>query len=537
MRLPTRYVTVDGYPLDVTGIETSSQANLGYDQFRGTTSHRQLSKLPWTSALGSIVTVYDEGGGVTWQGRLSAPLKIEADDSVRLAAQGHAYQGAKSGRRLPVKVTSVKGWTVGNTAPLNFPQTASAQPTMDYGRSSGHLVENETILTFTSGLDVSMAYFASGAQLRRLSWSSFAASGSPTVKFYGATGPDIANEDNRTLIAEYASVTGITRTSIELPPNGYDALVIRLEYASPQSGDLEIVDPIIWGYPTPTFTLRSHDIARAVADMMGWDASGVGDVGDIFWPSFDWAADVASGLSEATVPEDLRWLLLDDRGHGPVLDFGPWERVWEVSGSTGAVWTLDPLERYTKVVVQYLDDFGKAHAVTAEVDDPDLFRVTNELSTVAGGLQSVDTPGTLPEEMAANILGFATSERWRGTISAGRAVESGVGLSDIYRVRGGDLVRIIDFSPTDGAVTLRIASASQTDNGISMGIEAPSFTAGTLDVTTTGATRGTFVQIDPDAYAPSGGVGSTVPVSSGGPIDTIPDIPGPWKGIKPPRGF
>ena len=506
--IPPRYVTIDGYPVAVAGLETSCVANLGYDQLRGVTSHAALGRLPWTSTLGSVVTVHDASDEVTWQGRLSAPPKVEADQTIRLAAQGHAYQGAKSVRRLPIKVSSVLGWTVGNTSPLDMPQTASAQPAIAYVVGSGHLVQNTWDLTFSSATDASVAYYAPGAEIRRLTWSDIAWTGSPTVSVYGARGPGI--NASKVLLQTYTSDPGAV--DLPIPANDFDTIIVRIQYSGATTGDMSMTDPIVWGAGQTEVAgvLKSHDVIRGIAGMMDWDASGVEDVGDIEFSSFDGAGDVAGGMNEACVPDDFRWLLLEDRGAGPVVDFGDWSRTWEVSGASGATWTLDPLEKYTKVVVQYLDDLGKARAITAEVDDPELFRVTNELQTVAGGLQSVDNPGTLPEQMAENILDLATSERWRGTISAAQVREAGTGLTDLYRVRAGDLVRITDFSPTDGAVTLRIAEVSQTDAGITMGIEAPVYAAGSLSTSTAGTSPGTFVQIA-DSYAPAGAPGSTVP--------------------------
>ena len=506
---PPRYVTIDGYPVSVSQLETSSVANLGYDQFRAVVSHSQLSHLPWTTGLGSVVTVYDGTEQITWQGRLSEVPRVQADETVRLAAQGHGYQAVKSVRRLPIKVRSVKGWTVGNTSPLDITQTASAEPTVSYVKTSGHLVENQVTLAYTSATEVSMAFYAPGAEIRRLTWSQAAATaGYSTLQVLGSRGPS-SFEAHMVLISDMDSGSGY----IEIPPNDFDTIVVRVQYASPTSGEIDLKNPVVWGRKVPG-SLTSDEIARAVGDMLDWDVTLVENVGEIEFPSFDWAGDVASGLSEAAAPDDFRWLVLDDRGGGPVLDFGPWERTWEVSAYSGASWDLDPLERYTKVVVQYVDDLGKARAFTVESTGD--FLVANELQTVAGGLQSVDEPGTLPEQMAANILEFATSERWRGSISTPRVVELGTGLTDRYRVRAGDLVRITDFDTTHGeALTLRIAEVNQTDDGIQMGIEAPAFAAGSLDAGGGGISSGTFIQIDPDAYAPSGAPTSTVPSGSG----------------------
>lgn len=538
--IAARYVTIDGYPVEVGALECSSVVNLGYDQFRAVSSHHALQQLPWTATLGSTVTVNDATGQIVWQGRLSAAPRIESDRTVRLAAQGHLYQAAKSVRRLPVKVTQVQGWVVANTAPLDFPQTASAQPTIGYS-ASGKVARNRFIMSFTSATDVSAAYYATGSTIRSFVCSGFTCSGTPSsIKFWGCTGPDVF--ENKTLVATYVTADIVGGAFVvEFRDAEFDCIVIELTYASPTSGNLTVVNPVISSSQERslfTSPVRAHNIVRAIAEMLGWDASLVEDVGTAQWPSFDWAGDVAGGLLEATVPDDLRVLVLDDRGHGPVVDLGGWERTWEVSAASGATWALDPLEAYTKVVVQYLDDIGKANAVTAEAPAHS-FSVVNELQTVAGGLQSVDEPSGLPELMAENLLEYASSQRWRGSVNASQVYEAGTGLQDLYRVRAGDLVRITDFSPTDGAITLRISEVSQQDDGITMGIAAPAFPTGNIGGTTGGVTQGTFIQIDPDAYAPPGGPGSTTPVFGGGPGIIIDPFPSTGGGsldkLKPPK--
>jgi len=504
-------VCVDGYPVDMDNLDASSRANLGYDQLRAISSHDAFSRLPWTAGLGSVVTVYDDTDQVAWEGRLSASPTIAPDETVRLAAQGHAYQSAKSVRRLPIKVTSPLGWVVANTSPLDFPQTASAQPTIAYS-ASGALAVNRFTFSYTSATDVSVAYFAPGARIRRFTFGGLTPSGTPTIKVWGAVGPGI-NVTKVLLTTLSAAEIQAGGTTVSIPANDFDCIIINLIYSGATSGSLTVTNPIVWG--TETFdTLKSHRIAAAIGELFGWDTSTIEAAGTVIWPSFDWGADAAGGLSEASLPDDFRWRVLDDRGSGPVLEFGPWERTWEVSASEGATWTLDPLEPYTKVVVQYLDTLGKARAVTSVLDpDPYLGRITNELRAVAGGLESVDSPSGLPQAMADNLLEWATSARWRGSISASVVREAGTGLVAPNQVRGGDLVRITDFSPTDGSVTLRVSEVQLGPYGITMGIEAPAIPGGSLAQSSSGITPGTFNQID-DPDAPSGSPGSTTPVGS-----------------------
>lgn len=533
MSLPAVFWTIDDYQVDVAEWSCSNRVNLGFDQMRGTMSRDALLGLPWTSGQGSVVTGTARDGAVMWEGRLSAPPQIGADGTVGIAAQGHAYAATKSAARLPIKAVAPEAWVVGNSSPLDMPQTATAQPVASYS-ASGQQRNNKVTITVTSATDTSLVFWARGSRLTRFSCSQL---GVPTagVVLYVADGPNV-NETKRQF---YSSTTGDnTARNLEVPYPG-DALIVQFLWSSPTTSSESIVDPIIYSGadPYPQNIVYAHYIGRAIANVVGWDASTIGEEGAVSWPEFDWAGDVAGALSEAVAPEDYRWRVLEDRGKGPVLELGDWSRTWEVSGAAGARWNLDALERYNRVVVSYLDALGKGKQEVAEADPDPLAAagITNELLATVGGLQAVDESSPLAETMAAALLETALTQRYRGNINTAHAIDQDTGRDAPYEVRAGDLVKITDFSLTDGSITLRIDDVTFTPDGVQIGIAAPSYTTGAAPTTAGGATAGTLVYPNLDAYVPAGAPGSPVPDSVGippgeigEPLRSFPSSTPPW---------
>lgn len=513
-RLPRIFWTIDDYQVDLDSDWSASETvNLGFDQFRGRIMPTSAHGLPWTVGIGSIVTGRTDDGVVIWEGAISAPLQIEVNEWVRVAAQGFAYESAKLADRFPMLVTAAEAWTVGNATPLNFPQTAQDQPTVTATKTNNppyasSFANNVVSIDFTLANDVSIAFWARNANITR--FAGHIGSGANAAKLYAARGPDIyASAREFGVFAPTAQTTGYL--DVDIPP-GYDALVVRWQFTSATTGTGTLVAPRTWSDTTRN-ALRAPHIAAGIGEHLGWDTARVQDIGVAVFPSFDWGSDASGALGQAVGPDDLVWQVRERQGVKPRLELRRWsERSYTVAGNTGAEWNLERMERYNRVTAQYLDVTGQVRTVTVDADpDPLNGRGIKEALVTLGGLVPIDTTVNGPTVLAEAALSALSAQRYRGDITSAY-VYSDLGRLATYEVRAGDEVRISDFSKLDGALTDRIAAVSKGAGGISMTLEPAAIAGSSLSGASGGVTPGTLLPpTNLPAYVPPGTEGTTTP--------------------------
>lgn len=524
MRLPGTVWTIDDYQVELRQDWSAvERANLGYDQFRGMITPRSAHSLPWTVGIGSVVRGMTDSGTIIWEGAISAPLEVESDDWVPVAAQGYAYEAAKVADRFPILVTAVEAWTVGNSSPLNMTQTASAQPTVTYTFNNNP----PTASTFTNNIvqldaslaeDVSLAFWARGANIRR--FASYITAAGVNLRIYCATGPDLAGTLRH--IGVFSPTNqNIGYADIDIPSDGYDAIVVRYVNSVATNTTWNLTVPVIWSDTTAN-ALRAPHVAKAIGTHLGWDTAGVEDVGTAVFPSFDWAEPAIGALSQAVGPDDLLWMVKENNGNGPRLILRDWgEKEWNVSGSTGARWDLQRMERYNRVTAQYLDASGQLRTATVDADpDPLNGRGTKEALVTLGGLIPIDSTINTPDTLAQAVLDALSPQRYRGEIAAGRLF-SDYGREATYEVRAGDTVRISDFSKLDGALVDRIVAVTKTADGVVVALEPTVVSGGGLSGRG-GATPGTLLRpTNFPVYLPPGSPGGTTPKTTTFPDDVL----------------
>jgi len=512
-RLPGSFWTIDDYAVEVAKDWSASEtANLGFDQFRGNISPRSARALPWTVGPGSVVRGITDDGTVLWEGEISAPITIETDDWVGIEAQGFVYESSKLADRFPLKVVAPEAWVVGNSSPLNMPQVATDQPEVTYDKSSVFYPtaqmtrNNRVLLSGTAMSDGSVVFWARGSRISRFSAGLQSPSGSGIVEVFGAIGPDLLGSLRRLYVT---AETVQQYVSLDIPKaSGFDALVIR--YSGAGTSTLQVREPRIW-CETSASVIRAQDVFRGIGEHMGWDVSGVQDVGVAAFPTFDWGAAAIGALSEAAAPDDLVWQVRERYGDKSRLELREWgEREYVVSGATGARWRLNRMERYSRVTAQYLDEVGAVKTVTVDADPNPLGRgQIKELLVTLGGLVPIDVTTNTAETLANTVLSAVSSQRFRGDIDTTAVYLNGVFAT--YDSRAGDVVTVTDWSKIDGAFTDRIAKVTKGAEGAVLTLE-PSVLAGSASRTSSsGTTPGTLLRVTVIPQAIPGGPGTTTP--------------------------
>jgi hypothetical protein len=558
VNLPRVFFDAEGQSLPLSGWTASNTTNLGYDQLRGTIAANVARRVHESIRQGSVITARSEDGPVVWQGRVSAPPRILGDGTAQIAAQGHGYDAVKYTRRLGLRVSDMKAWASAHESPFNWPTGAvGGSSTISPQQQTAGL---QRLIATPTGSPTRMAccIWAPGTRFTRI--QGFINDDSVTAcTVFTSNGPDLFA--NRRF--EYRSTADVSAYADVTFTNPGDAVVMELTKVdgSAFSGvDLfvngtvsSVTRPFVLFGDTPP-TMFAEDGAKAIARRLGWSDALVHTTDGAPISQLDIASSAAAALTDLCA-EDYCWRCLDDATYGvPVLEFGPYRKVWEVSGRTGARWDLTPLELYNKVVVQYLQTsrttlnyvLGSTfvdgdnnpqlvNQITQLMEDrPNLLAdgVSNELGLALSNQQS-DTG--LAGSVALKMFKVALSQRWRGNVEFSRAFEAGSGREAAREVLAGDLLRITDFT-ADGSITLRIADVTQSPAGIVVGIEAPSLPIGSLGVPGVGAAAsGGAVYSAPaelQSYVPVTGPSPVVGGGGGGGI--YKDVYGP--GPKPGGG-
>lgn len=527
-RLPRVFCTIDDEPIGLANWSANSRANLGHDQLRGRiTAERARGLLPRVTQ-GSVVKLWSETGFPLWQGRLALPPKPEVPGVASIAAQGHGYAAVKFAQRFPVRVRTGAAFTWASQAPLNMPSVFAAATTVpQVGGISKHPAGgtfDPPAVGFT-GLGMNRcgaAIWAPGVRFVRLTGQLRSPEGGPApVRAMTADGPNVA----LTARTEYQTDTSATVDLTFTHPG--DCFIVEyarhlLDATTRDWIDERLLTDFTLYAETDADHVWTGDIAKVIGARVGYDTSRIGRVGLGPFSQWDWAGGAASGLDDLASRDDLCWRVLEDAGSGPVLEFGPYRKVWEVSGRTGARWNLDPLELYNRVVAQWVDTRG---LVQVEYDaDPDPLEMAGLENEVQVSLAGLTLDPDSASQTAWRILQAALAQRYRGTISTARAFEAGSGREATYEVRPGDLVRIRDFS-LDGSITLRITDVEYGPDGISIGIEAPAIPMGALSA---GLGGGNVFGSGGGGGAASGSAGSGSAGSGGGGAEAYlpPGAPG-----------
>lgn len=530
--LPAVLWSLDDYEVELAADwQCTETANLGFDQFRGRITPRSAHSLPWTVGLGSVIKGRTEDGMVIWEGTVSAPLQVETDEWVMVAGQGYAYEANKIVDRFPLLVTTVEAWVIGNQSPFDFPQTASSQPTLSYTSSASFIVtssiNNQIEIDGTSMQDISVVFWANGCRISRYSFMARQiGNANQQIEVLAARGPSVYGTARTMKKQGENSASGPTGNYfIEgLVPieDAYDALILRKTYGSAVTETFRFCFPRVWADTTAN-DITAKAALIGIGDHMGWDTSGVQDLGSAIFAEFDWAGNAMSAMSQAVAPDDLVWQVRESGSAGKRLEMREWgEKEWTVSGSTGARWDLDQLERYNRVTVSYLDKLGQVRTTTVDADpDPLNGRAVKELQVVLGGQLPVDETSPTPQSFGEAMLAALSPQRYRGEVSFALAYGDN-GRPAEYEPRAGDTIRISDFSKLDGELTDRIAAISRGNDGMVVSLEPTSIAGGTLSGRG-GIMPGTLLAPTSFYYAPAGSPGTTTPKT------TIPDdVIEPW---------
>jgi hypothetical protein len=226
------------------------------------------------------------------------------------------------------------------------------------------------------------------------------------------------------------------------------------------------VRPITYGPYTTAKTYDTWKIVRDVGVELGWDTSGVQEIGlNNGLPYKLMPGKASKALDDQSAVDDAVWLALGGE-NGPELKYRKWgdegNRVWVIV-DPHAAGKLESMPRYEKMHVAYSHDHGFEDIVTLTADP-------NELS---GGIHreypevifsgNEPPPLALAQSFGQPIINYLNTERYYGSknfVLVEDSANPGVTVPPT-RVRPGDKAQ----HPLDNDVTLRIQQVTLNRDG------------------------------------------------------------------------
>jgi hypothetical protein len=190
--------------------------------------------------------------------------------------------------------------------------------------------------------------------------------------------------------------------------------------------------------------------AEMVADiggLCGYDISGVRTSATNALPQ-DWqTGSWAEAMTQQQVFDDWTWLVLEDKGKGPLLVFYPWASapVWSMSMERDADETLENIERDNKVIAKYKTLDG-AWAEVGLMASPDPLANKQIVNTYTEELSDPQPDNSLATTVAETLLARRSKQRVRGTLRVARVSRGGASFSP-YWARAGELANVRDYRP------------------------------------------------------------------------------------------
>jgi hypothetical protein len=437
--IPKTTWTLDGEEIPFSDWQAEAGTG-GFTRATGRTSENFARRATQGSILKGYVV---PTGKAFWEGRLSGvPWSVGGE--TELSALGYQALVTKRTGRYLYQTRDVVKWVDAAGPPHDY---ASAGK----GSLAGGPTSNWIVVTQGATTAPWIAFWAPGETITRIAYE-WATGSAPNINT--GSGPS----GTLTSISSPASPVDVTFTDAQKA----DMVVLKLQAASQTIRNLRVNGRAA----TDIFT--TSDLARSVAAIAGLDPSLIVASAQNALPIDVEGGPPAALLEHAASIDDWRWLVLDDDGAGPKLDYGPWSRTWRVLLAEGTVANLVPLEVFNRVVVWWSDLASTRRSVTLSAS-PDPLAAVGILNEFQFDLLDLYENDTVPTQVANTILAQISRIRYAGPLEISAARDA-AGIGNPMEVRPGDLVALQDFG-LDASLNGRIGSVSYRPSRVTVGLE------------------------------------------------------------------
>lgn len=431
----------------------------GFDTFRGSYPARQSPV-----GVGSIVTGYRTDGSVLYQGRVYAPPKVREGVGV-VNAQGFALLADKYTQPLLYRVDGADRWVTEDSDPHGY----SANDNMGIRNNQTQLVVTvQTGDTYAANVRVGWVLWLEGCDINRAGWRWNTPLGTMPnydIRLYAANGP--SGPLGTATVSHDMSTAGPGLDDANVPEH-VDQIALQVvtnsAIASQSVRRKTVIDRLrVWGRLTAD-TITAPDVVSDLCQVLGYDdalvTSSAADVMPLLWENAT-ASDLMNYLCDVM---DWRWLVLEDRGSGPVMDFGPYSRDWTGSFGRGVIDDdLTELEVYSHVQVHFTSISDESRHVIV-VADPNPLADMGYSNVYTVELNDPQPDDSLATFVAGQTMNWASTPRVRGRVTLYEVADGGGNFHSGYDVMAGDRLQVSELGPRIGPQ--RIASVTYSESRV-----------------------------------------------------------------------
>lgn len=469
---------VGGIGIPLADWQFNAVINGGYDRMSGRATEEDWNRLPSSAqGQGAQVTAFTQGGAVVWQGVLPRNPQIKAG-VVFIEAEGHRREVEKQTDRLLYQSRDYQQWQDALDTPHELPQDEDLEAEARASTLWYRIPRDEA---FVAGNEHGLVLWAPGSPggLQRYAFIPVKSrdAGNFDISSSRFTGP----AGTRTAIADHNLGAGGPSTVDQAITNAEDAIKLAVRTVNnvtpTATTRVRLTNLRVNGIRptgrTSDDNYQSFIVAQDVGTRAGYDTSGVSTIPVRNVLPLDWTEGSWSGLLDyLSLLDDSYWLVLDDRGAGPVLEYRRWSesREWFVS-SIGADADLKPLELYDGAIVNYESHRGRQRQVKVTATNPPGTGLFFEED-----LEDPQANNTLATNVATDLAEHLSQSRYAGSVNV-VSVRDSAGRDVPREVLPGDVLTISDWLPAESLPKQHILEVSQTPTEVTIGVEAQDPTA------------------------------------------------------------
>lgn len=462
--------TIDSVHVPMQNWQANAIKDGGFQNFDGDIPEEWLRRYPDSIGQGAVLTAYQDGDSVIWEGTLDAdPEPVRGLAHVTATGAMQRAQRA-TGRRLYL-TRDYSLWQDGGDEPMVF--TPALDNIEAEVRTSQLFYRGFVDETYTTGDAHPLAMWAPGDLVTSYAFD-IVKSGNTNdfeLRMQRFTGPS----GTRTLIEDIALTAGGPSARDVAITGAEDGLVANLRNvsgAAPAVNRKVRVKNLRVRGRASTDNMRTDQVIADVGAALGYDTTKAITTSTLDCMPLDWTSGTWLELMLYIASlEDWRVLILEDQGKGPVVDYGPWATTWKIRRSRHADPDLDALPLYNNFVVHYTDTAGAPLQVSTSVSVPSL-TARNVTNTFEQTLSDPQADSTLAQSVLAFLAARYSVPRYQGPIDIVGATTPSGRPASAYEVRPGDLVEVGDWGPEDTR-TLRVHEVTYQPHRVTLGIEAP----------------------------------------------------------------
>lgn len=428
--------TIDGEAVEVSGNwHYTSRENWGFE-----TAEIEVPLVYGLKPTRATASAWVDSSRCVWEGKITSPPAV-VDMVATYQLEGNATDIEHMVDRVLMQNRDLSQWVQMSSEPHDYNDNDHISCSVNGGKMQFEIPKDGDIASGNRG---GFVFWAPECEITSVAFTVNIGNNGPQgrLRIYGAQGPD------GTLHQIGADIVVGTPGKYRVRTNAaYDLIALVFESTtatSPNAKRFFWLSNLRVNGLTASDDATTQDVAEILGGLAGFDVDGV-QPGAVEVLPFDYTGSHAEALTTAALSEGWRWIVLEDRGKGPYLDFGPYEKTYLAFLEQGVLPDLDPAPLYDKVVVAYELFNGARQTASARPDVDPLPDGHSEL------LMELDEPVHSPSrarQQAQVQVDYLSTYRVEGQVDIYALVDLDTGEPiPVHYLQPGCLLLIADYDP------------------------------------------------------------------------------------------